>query len=413
MASRRAGRGRVQPAPLLRTERSTRRARRRRRGRTTDRASRGVLETQERACSRHCVTGLVTRGGSEGIVMKQPARRRIALVLGGGAARGLAHIGVLEVLEREGIPVDYLVGSSMGGLIGALHASGLRAAEIVEVASHFRFPSWFVPGWTLSWERIFRSAATELAGLTFDEALRPMALVAVDVESGKQVVLRSGELLLAVKATCAVPGVLPPVEIGGRWLIDGGLVNLLPVDVAQMFDPGVIVAVKVGAQRSRMMPRLHQGTETLAERLARVAPSPWSARRSFDLLVRGAEIALDRQYTLTAAMVGPDVLVEIDVGTMGLRDFHQLDEAVRAGKRAAEAALARIFDAIESSNESTAPAPPIGDLIFDPMCEMVITAGRARAMLDHKGRTIYFCSANCRDEFARGLHRLDDPSTRR
>jgi YHS domain-containing protein len=112
-------------------------------------------------------------------------------------------------------------------------------------------------------------------------------------------------------------------------------------------------------------------------------------------------------------MVGPDVLVEIDVGTMGLRDFHQLDEAVRAGRRAAEAALAGIFDAIESSNESAAPAPPFGDLIFDPMCEMVITAGLARATLDHKGRTIYFCSANCRDEFARGLHRLDDASTRR
>lgn len=347
----------------------------------------------------------------EGTIMQQTARRRIAFVLGGGAARGLAHIGVLEVLEREGIPVDYLVGSSMGGLIAALHASGLRAAEIAEVASHFRFPPWFVPGWTLSWERIFPSAATELAGLTFDETLRQMAVVAVDVESGKQVVLRSGELLPAVKATCAVPGVLPPVEIGGRWLIDGGLVNLLPVDVAQMFDPGVIVAVKVGAQRSRTMPRLHEGTETLTEWVARIVPSPWSARRSFELLVRGAEIALDRQYTLAAAMVGPDVLVEIDVGTMGLRDFHRLDEAVRAGRRAAEAALARLFEAIESANEDTAPACAIRDLIFDPICEMVITAGRARATLDCRGRTFYFCSANCRDEFARGLHRLDDPST--
>lgn len=160
---------------------------------------------------------------------------RLALALGGKAARGLAHIGVLEILEREGIQPVCIAGSSMGGLIGALSAAGLRAPELKEIARSLQFPRWFLPGGILEWDALFPSAVPVLKG-TFEQLATPLAITAVDLEAGRQVIFYSGALLPAVGATCMVPGVLAPVKLGGRWL-GGGLVNVLPVDVAWMTDP--------------------------------------------------------------------------------------------------------------------------------------------------------------------------------
>ena len=124
---------------------------------------------------------------------------RLALALGGGAARGLAHIGVLEVLEREGIRPDFIAGSSMGGLIGALSASGMPAREIEDVARGFRFPRWFIPGGLLRWASLFGPATSILSG-TFERLAIPLALTAVDLEEGTQVVLHTGPVLAAVQA---------------------------------------------------------------------------------------------------------------------------------------------------------------------------------------------------------------------
>lgn len=158
----------------------------------------------------------------------KPSGTRLALALGGGAARGLAHIGVLEVLEREGIRPDCIVGSSMGGLIGALAATGLASRDIAEVARGFAFPRWYLPGGTIGWDAIFPTAAPILSPLTFERLVTPLVVTAVDLESGTEVILHAGRVLPAVRATCAVPGVLAPVKLAGRWLIDGGLVNILP-----------------------------------------------------------------------------------------------------------------------------------------------------------------------------------------
>lgn len=330
------------------------------------------------------------------------SRPRLGLVLGGGAARGLAHIGALEVLEREGVEVDLLVGSSMGGLVAALVAAGLPAADIRELARGFRFPSWFIPGGLISWERIFGPAVPVLEGARFDALKRKLAVVAVDLETGRRVVLHEGAVLPAVRATCAVPAVLPPVEIDARWLVDGGLVSVLPVDVAAMADPDVVVAVEVGAPRARRLPRL----ATSGWALGRMLPNPLTARSSFEILVRAAEIALDRQNTLAAAMVGPEVLVRVDLGDLGLRDFHRLDEAVAAGRRAMEAALPALQAALEGrSGARDAFGHRDVVLHFDPVCDMVVSPSRAPATMEREGRRIYFCSSICRDAFARSLER--------
>lgn len=333
--------------------------------------------------------------------MTPAARRpRLALALGGGGARGLAHIGVLEVLELEGLAPSFVAGSSIGGLVGALHASGLPSRDLVQIARSFRFPRWFLPGGVLGWGRIFPSVAEALPG-TFEDLVTSLALTAVDIEEGCQVVLHSGSLLPAVRATCALPGVLPPERIGGRWLVDGGVVNVLPVDVAWMADPDLVIAVRVGGPRARRLPQLEWRVTGVLSRLGRFVPNPATAKVSFEILARAVEIILERQTALCAAMTDPEVLIEPELGAMGLRDFDRLEDAVAAGRRAAEAALPTLARLLASPRRQSAEAPDALSPHFDPVCGMVIRPMRARATVDHEGVLHYFCSANCRDRFLR------------
>lgn len=334
----------------------------------------------------------------------------MALVLGGGGARGLAHLGVLEVLEREGLWPTWIVGSSMGGLIGALAAAGLSARDGAELARGFRFPRWFLPGRLVPWDGIFRPAAAVLSNLTFDRLATPLAVTAIDLEWGSQLVLRQGELLPAVRATCAVPGVLPPVLIRGRWLVDGGLANVLPVDVAWATDPRVVVAVSVRARRQRAVPSLRSPVSGFSARVGAIVPNPATARLSFEVLVRAAEIVLERQATLAAAMAGPELFIEPDVEDIDLRDFHRLDDALAAGRRAAERAMPALERLLATPAHPEADAMRTAAFRVDPVCDMVVSAARARASSDRDGRTYYFCSPNCRDAFERFPERyLDHP----
>lgn len=334
-------------------------------------------------------------------VCQEPARRpRIALVLSGGGARGLAHIGVLDALARAGIEVDFVAGSSMGGLIGALHSSGLMVPELIAIARGFRFPRWFVPGALLGWEQVFPSAAAALAD-TFAALRTPLALTATDIEAGSQVVLHCGRLLPAVRATCAIPGGLPPERIDGRWLVDGGVVNLLPVDVAWMADPDLVIAVRVGGPRVRRMPQLDRKMTGWLAGLGRFLPNPITARLSFEMLVRASEILLERQTALCAAMTDPEVLIEPELGDIGLRDFGRLDEAVAAGRRATEAVLPTLERLLASPRPQSTLASDAHGRYVDPVCAMVIQPTRARATVSHGGTTYYFCSANCCDRFLR------------
>lgn len=338
----------------------------------------------------------------EGDTVRRPAGplgARLALALGGGAARGLAHIGVLEVLEREGIRADCLVGSSMGGLIGALSATGLRARDIAEVARGFHFPRWFIPGGIVEWGTVFATALPILTTRSFEELDLPLVVTAVDLEEGAQVILHEGPVLPAVRATCSVPGVLPTVRLGNRWLVDGGLVNVLPVDVAWMVEPDVVIAVKVGAARARKMPELNSRLTALLSRLGTVVPNPGTAKLAFEVLVRVAEIILDRQTALAIAMTGPEVLIEPELGNLGLRDFDRLDDAVRAGRLATEVVLPELCRLLAAPPRTQVRSELVLSLRFDPVCAMVISPGRARAKAEHDGVTYYFCSPNCRDRF--------------
>jgi NTE family protein len=324
----------------------------------------------------------------------------VALALGGGGARGLAHLGVLEVLEAEGIQPTFLAGTSIGGLLGALWASAIPAAEIVAIARDFRFPRRFVPGRVLTWEQIFPSAVPLLEGRTFEDLATPLAVSAVDLLVGEEVMLHSGPLMPAVRATCAVPGVLPPERMGGRYLVDGGVMNVLPVDLAWSWEPDIVIAVNIVAS-PRQTVSLDSRYARIATALGRVVPNPLTAHLAYEIAMRAVEVALDRQRALAIAMTGPEVLIDVDLADVSIGDFHRLDEVVEIGRRATLAALPRLRAALAAPPCIAAHADASFTVHIDPVCRMAISPGRARARCERDGVTYYFCSINCRDSFER------------
>jgi len=184
-------------------------------------------------------------------------RPSIGLVLSGGGARGLAHIGVLRVLEREGIPVDFLAGTSMGGVIAAGYASGMTPftieQEVLDITRPHRMLRLMDPtlpnGGLMRGQRLLAYFEQLFGQQKFSDLQLPLALVAVDLNSRQEVVLHNGSVAQALRATTAVPGVFMPVETNGWRLVDGGVLNNLPVDVVREMGADVVIAVDIGSTR--------------------------------------------------------------------------------------------------------------------------------------------------------------------
>jgi NTE family protein len=180
--------------------------------------------------------------------------RKVGLVLSGGGARGLAHIGVLKVLQREGIPIDIIAGTSMGAILGAAYGSGKTLVEIENIALKFSRRSELIKLLDLSPRRRglleghrVREFLADFFGdcRTFDHLKYPMAINAVDLITGEEIVFTKGELLPALYATSAIPGIFSPVSFNNHMLVDGGVLNNLPVDQARKLGANLIIAVNV------------------------------------------------------------------------------------------------------------------------------------------------------------------------
>lgn len=182
--------------------------------------------------------------------MMSRSDRKIALVLGGGSARGLAHIGVLKVLKRHDIPADLVVGTSIGALIGAIYALDIPLKDVEERA--LKISWWQLADFVISkigflegrnLERIIRELIEEKG---FEDLKIPLAVVATDIENGEEVVITSGDLCRVIKASCSIPGIFMPVRIDDNLLVDGGLKSSVPTDVARRMGATFIIAVDAG-----------------------------------------------------------------------------------------------------------------------------------------------------------------------
>lgn len=179
-------------------------------------------------------------------------RPSVGLALGSGAARGLAHIGVLEVFEKYKIPIDIISGASIGALIGGLYACGMPIAEmrkIAESATRKSLLSWAditVPRQgILGGSRIEEFLEKATGGKSFAETVIPFAVCAADIRTGEEVPIDTGKLSRAIRASISIPGVFVPVNMGRRVLVDGGIVNPVPVDYLKALGADVIVAVDI------------------------------------------------------------------------------------------------------------------------------------------------------------------------
>lgn len=178
-------------------------------------------------------------------------RKKVGLALGGGGARGMAHVGVIRTLQREGIPIGCLAGTSAGALVGAVCAAGIQSQGLLEMALQLRWRDIARPVWPrqgfFSFEPLESYLIRILGDLTFAELALPFAAVTADLATGQQVVLTEGRLAPAVRASCSVPGLATPVELDGRTLIDGGVVNNLPISVVRELGADLVIAVGLGA----------------------------------------------------------------------------------------------------------------------------------------------------------------------
>jgi predicted acylesterase/phospholipase RssA len=253
------------------------------------------------------------------------AERSIGVVLSGGGARGLAHVGVLEELLAAGIEIDRVAGCSMGAFIGAMFAMGLDPAAIkyhceAELVRRNPLGDYTVPVYSIvrgkrgidMLERVFGEA-------TIEELDREFFAVSCDLVSGELVVHRRGRLVDAVAASMSLPGVLPPVHRGGRMLVDGGVLNNLPVKEMAASGEGPVIAVDVTAQFGG--PR-------------GVGQHP----RLKEVLVRA--ISLGSVDAVNAAREAADLLISPEVSGVGMLDFSRLEAMVEAGRRAAREVLA-------------------------------------------------------------------------
>jgi NTE family protein len=266
----------------------------------------------------------------------------IGLALGGGGARGLAHIGLLRVLEREGIPIRSIAGTSMGGLVGALYAAGLSLADVEtevrrysQISEQLKLIDVSISGAGLSirGRRIYNFLA-DLIGesLTFADLKLPLAMVAVDILTGRDVILQGGTVIDAVRATISVPGVFMPMDLGPYRLVDGGVLNNVPVDVAHTLGDGPVVAVDVlpsFAENAPGRPALESGLQ--------LSLGPAYLRETYNVLMIMIAAITDERLLHAP----PDLLIRptLPPDVTLLVGFSRADEIITSGEVAAEAAL--------------------------------------------------------------------------
>jgi NTE family protein len=273
---------------------------------------------------------------------------RVLLALGGGAARGLAHIGVLRGLEEDGIEVTGIAGTSMGSIVGALSASGVGANEIEGV---FRGVDWTTLGRIMLGSMVgeaFHDLLRETLGQGSIENLRiPFAAVCCDIDSGEEVVLREGSIADAVRASSAIPGFLAPVRIGTRTLVDGVVVEPVPVSAARGLGGAPVLPVNVlrPPQPGQPTTFVHSPPRARGVRSAVLAGvKRWMNRRmgggdAADADVPGRREVVMRsflimQYHLAASMCEPVPMIEPDVGRFGWFDFAKVRGIVDEGYHA-------------------------------------------------------------------------------
>lgn len=274
---------------------------------------------------------LIGAGGLSSCSLFSTRKPVIGLVLGAGAARGFAHVGVIKALESQGIRPDVVVGSSAGSVIAALLASGATGNELNRLALNLdeaTIADWGLPfagrfGGLIKGDALQNMVNREVQNKSIEQMRIPLGIVATDLQSGKGILFRSGNTGLAVRASCSVPGVFQPAVISGKEYVDGGLVAPVPVSYARQMGATFVIAVNISSEP------VHQDASGTLGVL----------QQTISIMQRSIN-----QYELKSA----DIVIQPHLLQMGGSDFRSRNAAILAGEVAAQEQMALIKEKLKA-----------------------------------------------------------------
>ncbi len=297
------------------------------------------------------------------------SRKSVGLALGSGSSRGWAHIGAIEALEEENIPIDYIAGCSVGSYIGAIYASGslkslkdfVLRMDGKKVFSYFDvvFPR---SGFLNATKKVKELFAMHTDIEDFSQLNIPLIMVATDLETGDKVVLKSGNLLHALRATMSMPGLFAPANVKGRWLVDGGLVDPVPVGIARAMGPDIVIAVDLNSglisrkdrkrqrkiasgidkknddhheYKNELMKKLvdyYENAElSLKNKINELLRKESSVPDIMETVTTSIGIMQERITRINLAVEPPDILIQPRLGELKMMDFDHVEHAIEEG----------------------------------------------------------------------------------
>ncbi|MDX2270493.1 MAG: patatin-like phospholipase family protein [Cyanobacteriota bacterium] len=320
--------------------------------------------------------------------------KKLGLALGSGGARGWAHIGVIRALQAARIPIDYLAGASIGAFVGGIYAAG----QLDELEGFVRELDWkmllsyfdvtFPNRGLLDGNRVYELLAEHLGELAIETTLIPFCCVATDLLTGEQRCLKSGPMVEAIRASIAIPGIFTPLEKDNTFLADGGIVNPVPVDVVREMGADVVVAVNLSryyspessgqtlqvatessllesADKEEYLATVPEGglypqlintlktkystlKESLQQKLDGWATPEKSGPNIFDVIGSAINIMEQKVTQRNLEICPADLLIEPDLTTFGIFDFHRAEEVIRTGYRQTRRAIPHIRSLLAS-----------------------------------------------------------------
>lgn len=248
-------------------------------------------------------------------------KRKVTLVLGGGSARGMAHIGVLSVLEREKIPIANIIGTSMGSLVGAAYSVGQSIREMEEKAYKFTANKLLDPTipaiGLLAGDKLEAQIRDLVGDNGFEDCKIPLSVVATDIQTGEEIIYTSGDLIKVIRASCSWPGIFNPVKVDGRLLVDGGIKNSVPTKIAKAQNADYILAVDVG-----------------------FCVKKGEIKNIFQMILQSFQITgeeLNKYQSLEA-----DLVIKVNLGDLDQVSFERGREAIEKGEKAAQLVVGRL-----------------------------------------------------------------------
>lgn len=258
------------------------------------------------------------------------SRPKIGLALGSGGARGFAHIGVLKVLEEHRVPIDFIAGTSMGSVVGALYANRINVDLLGKLAAHMKKKNYVdlvVPKKGLIRGTLIQEMVRLLShGKRIEDLTIPTAIVATDLLTGERVVFQEGPIDAAVRASISIPGIFEPAYMDGRVLVDGAVVDRLPIEVVRNMGADVVIAVDVGPTE------LNRDVRTI-----------------FDVISQTLDI-MERETGRHRNIVA-DVLIQPDIGNHGITQFERVDWLIQQGEESTRSIVTHIHQLIKNWEE--------------------------------------------------------------